>query len=114
MKVTDKSAFRTLEAGHVNVNDVLADLELQGIALAKMVNNGSQSNRIECDCPECRIHGRAVPLHRQGDCAYAAARSELVLEAARLATEKVGEESPQWTSEFNRQMERLARPQLRS
>jgi hypothetical protein len=111
--VTEKSAFRCLQAGHVNVNDVLADLELESIARERLTQdvNGSLGERIQCDCAECKLHGRPVPLHREGDCAYAVARSRLVDEAVFLAVIRSNSDGD-WNAVFAGAMEELARPLL--
>jgi hypothetical protein len=124
LEVTNKSMFRQRRGygppepvTHVNINDLLSRLELEGIELSKLGLDvkGGCGERVRCSCQECLIHGAPVPLHRKKDCKYAAARSALVPEAERIAMEKLGdpkgntgESSSRWTAEFNKAMERLS------
>jgi hypothetical protein len=103
-------SYRAPATEHVNVNDLLADLELQGIELSKLALDVTGWERVRCDCPECVIRGRTVPLHRVEDCDYAVKRSALVPEAEMIATERVGYpagDGSRWTAEFCMAMEQL-------
>jgi hypothetical protein len=78
-----------------------------------------EPKRVICWCDEGVINGRRVVVHRACDCEYVAARSALVPEAARIATQRVGdpigdaERGYAWTKIFNIEMDRLAAPILR-
>jgi hypothetical protein len=93
MKVTETNLFRydrrKLSPGHINASDALAEAELVALEYTRL--NISQPGRVMCDCPECNIHGRLVPLHRPEDCTYARERSKLVSEASLIATGRVAD-----------------------
>ena len=99
-----------------NVDDVMADLELEAISKERHAKNGNGRGepRVMCWCSEGIVNGRRVAVHRPADCAYVAARSALVYKAARITTERVGDATGRnslgyaWTNEFNRVMDRLA------
>jgi hypothetical protein len=110
----DKSrAHQSAEYTRVNLNDTLTDYELAAIAREKSKSNGSEPERY-CFCDELIVNGRRVPCPPGHDCEYVAARSALIFEASRIATERVGDPKGTaalgyaWSKEFNRAMDRLA------
>jgi hypothetical protein len=80
--------------------------------------NGNGSYHIPtkppCYCDECVVNGRRQEVPIYHDCGYVAARSALVFEASKIATQRVGDATGSaslgyiWTAEFVRQMDRLA------
>jgi hypothetical protein len=116
-RIAQREAIKTYQGAgkKFNVNDVLADLELEAIRAAKSKDgNRSEPERVVCWCAEGIVNGRRVAVHRSSDCEYVAARSALVPEASRLATERIGEPignaatGYRWTAEFVRILDRLA------
>ena len=79
-----------------------------------MEPSSNGDGRVVCWCDEGIVNGKRVAVHRSCDCDYVAARSALVPEAARLATEKIGNPigcaqlGYAWTAELVRVMNRLA------
>jgi hypothetical protein len=110
---SDKIPTRLSE--NVNIDDALCDAELVRIAAAKCANNGNGNERGRyCDCDELIVKGRRVPVPLGHDCEYTRKRSALIVEASRIATERVGDPKGSaalgrnWTRVFNFEMQRLA------
>ena len=122
-KATVNATIRTfrLAGKKFNVDDLLADIELEQIAEERHARNGngSEPERVICWCAEGIINGRRVAVHRPSDCEYVARRSALVFEAEKIATAKVGDPTGNlrlgynWTRVFNSEMNRLAAPLLK-
>jgi hypothetical protein len=109
-----KEQIRTCHsAKKININDALGELELEQIAAASN-GNGSAPERVICQCAESIINGRRVPVHQPSDCQYVRARSALICEACKVATERSGDPTGnatlgyEWTRIFVREMDRLA------
>jgi hypothetical protein len=108
-----------------SISDWLYERELAQIAAGRAKVNGSNGSEPQrfCSCAELVIgEGRnrdRVPCPKYHDCRYIEARSALVSEAVRIATEKIGDPTwdaqrcHRWTKEFVRQMEKLSAPLLR-
>jgi hypothetical protein len=115
--------IRTLKFEHINIDEVWADAELAAIKAQREKLNGSHEPPRFCECPETLVNGRRVSIatHPGGahDCRYSQARSALTSEAARIATEKIGDLTDDsqhgydWVRIFAKEMERLAAPLLR-
>jgi hypothetical protein len=121
-KAAFNEAIRThrLAGKKFNVHDLLADIELQQIAKERHANNGNGSEpERRCWCLELIVNGKRIPCPPHHDCEYVAARSALVFEASRIATQRVGDPvgsaalDRQWTRVFNWEMTRLAAPLLK-
>jgi hypothetical protein len=116
----DKQRFKTLREERVDIDDVLFEREFAACALervAKAGGNGSKPPPVRfCECLETVVNGRRIAAPEHHDCSYVRARSLLVPEASRLATDAVGDPTGNklrgraWTVEFNRQMTRLGAP----
>lgn len=113
-----------MEGKRFNLDDALYEAELAEIAKERHARNGNGSNgsapeRVRCWCDESKINGRRVAVHRPEDCAYVAARSALVYEAAKIATQRIGDPTDSaakgraWSCAFSLEMNRLAAPLLR-
>jgi hypothetical protein len=75
-----------------NVDDLLAEIELEQLAKAKRNGNGNGSDPERyCWCDELLVNGKRVPCPPHHDCSYVAARSALVYEAAKIATQRIGD-----------------------
>jgi hypothetical protein len=102
-----------------SIDDFLLDGELERCERESLRNgNGSHPQRY-CKCAELIINGIRMPYPPQHSCKYTDARSALVPEASRIATERIGDplhDTPlgnRWTRAFNIEMDRLAVPLLR-
>jgi hypothetical protein len=124
---TWEKAFRGMSTRGVDLDSVLCDAELASIQAAKLADAKkvvADWRRTPCNCPECRIKGKYLALHRPQDCVYRQARAALVPEAERRTLEIVGpvpvdedrkdrdSHGYRFTAAFAREMDRLARPLL--
>lgn len=80
-----------LEGKKFNVNDLLADIELEQITKERHANNGNGSEREICWWAEGIVNGRRVRVHRPSAGEYTARQSALVFEAERIANQRVGD-----------------------
>jgi hypothetical protein len=110
-KIAIRSKPRTRQS--ISVDDWLLDGEIERCKRERLRNGSDEEPRF-CDCDELIINGKRMPCPPHHDCNYIKARSALVPEASRIATEKIGNplrDAPlgyKWTAEFNRQMDRLS------
>lgn len=112
------SMIRGCRAKRRSFDDAVADAEIDRCRQERARKNGNQppppAPPRYCHCIELVVNGRRVPIPQGHDCGYVAARSALVWQASRIATEKIGDPATnavlgcRWTKEFNRQMDRLA------
>jgi hypothetical protein len=98
----------------VNVNDELADAELESIRRAKEKLNGSHEPPKFCNCPETLINGKRVAAPPGHCCEYSKARSALVSKAIQITNGRMGDlegdsqHARAWTKYFVLVMETLS------
>ena len=105
----------------ISLDDFLADAEITACKAEreKANGNGSEPPRFCCCRELIDSHGKRLPYSKWHDCEYTARRSFLVDDAARIATQKIGDpvgdssRGYRWTKCFVAEMEKLSAPLLR-